>query len=399
MRQLAALLTALVVSCQGKSPEEAAHQFDVQTTDNFKTRGGVLINDQHVLTDLKLFENVESAQVLAAGGKGYTTRVLTRSRDLGVAILYVEDDKADHAKIGTAADLMEGAPLVAQVFNAKGEPALVRANFNGWRYHRGHAYLETDADTTDAAAGTGFFGPDGKLIGVQSFKLAPKLTYILPIEYVTHSTAAITKGFLGERKESDTFARTRTEAKKHIEPLPTPLTFETVAYKQAFSRTALVGVLVLLDKKDTPAHAQAVKYKLEAVDLERNRRTIAEGAMDAANVRWFSAPELIKEVSDDMAASFGADWVAKNLAPYDYGELRYRIPFALFCGKVTDSEVHALTLTLADGRSSGEMGFSDLINICTGQEEGEGTALEEAWGMQAQSEPVPKAAPKKRRRR
>ncbi|MBI3179583.1 MAG: hypothetical protein HYZ27_07960, partial [Deltaproteobacteria bacterium] len=337
-------------------------------------------------------------QVLAAGGKGYLTRVLTRNRDLGVAILYMEDDKADHAKIGAAAELTEGAPLVAQVFNAKGEPALVRATFNGWRYHRGHAYLETNADTGDDAAGAGFFGPDGKLIGVQSFKLAPKLTYLLPIEYVTHGTASITKGFLGERKESDTFARTRTEAKKHTEPLPAPLTFETIAYKQAFSRTALIGLLVLLDKKDTPAHAQPIKYKLEAIDAERNRRVIAEGTIDAANVRWFSAPELVKEVSAEMTASFGADWVAKNLAPYDYGELRYRIPFAPFCGKVTDTEVHALTLILADGRSSGEMGFSDLINICAAQEEGEGTAMEAAWGMQAAPEPAPKAAKKRRRR-
>jgi hypothetical protein len=40
-----------------------------------------------------------------------------------------------------------------------------------------------------------------------------------------------------------------------------------------------------------------------------------------------------------------------------------------------------LTLKLGDGRGSGDIGFSDLVNICKGEEEGEGTALEKAWGM------------------
>ena len=44
---------------------------------------------------------------------------------------------------------------------------------------------------------------------------------------------------------------------------------------------------------------------------------------------------------------------------------------------------------------SGDIGFNDLVNICKGAEEGEGTALEQAWGMSSAAPPVAAAPAKK----
>jgi hypothetical protein len=61
--------------------------------------------------------------------------------------------------------------------------------------------------------------------------------------------------------------------------------------------------------------------------------------------------------------------------------LRFRIPFAPFCSKVTENEAHVLTITLDDGRTTGPMQYPDLVNVCTGQEDGDGSAWEQQWGM------------------
>src|SRR2546428_366013 len=104
------LLLALVVTagCKGPSAEEAATQAAVQTTDNFRFRGGVAITDHHVLTDLKLFDNVEAVSIIGAGGKNYTARVFARAKDLGLAVLFVDAGSMPHASLGEAGALSEG---------------------------------------------------------------------------------------------------------------------------------------------------------------------------------------------------------------------------------------------------------------------------------------------------
>jgi hypothetical protein len=381
------VLALFLTACGPKSPRDAAASADLQVSDGFRARAGVAVSSRYVVSDLDLLRSVDVAQLTDKSGTHFDGAVELRSRDLGIVLIQVGRGGLNGAAIGEATLLKEGDEVVAQIFDAKGVPSIKAGKFVGWHYHLGKAYLGTTLETPDDATATGVFGPDGRLVGVQAFKRGRNLTLVLPIGYLVAGDRAPAVNAVRPRAESKKIAAMRLEAQKHTAALPDPLRFEDLTFQQTFSHTALVGALVMLDKKDTPAHTQPVRYKLEAVDAARNRRTIAEGVIDKKSVQWATSPESTATVVKSMTEAFGQSWVEANIAPYDFGVLRYRIPFAPFCPRVTDREVHALTLILADGRKTSDIGFSDLVNICAGREDGDGTALEQSWGMTDTAKP------------
>jgi hypothetical protein len=294
-----------------------------------------------------------------------------------------------------------------QVFEEDGTNATLTGQFVDFRFSEGRVYLETDIETPKDYRGVGFFGADGTLIGLQAFKLAPKLTYIMPIEYLTSGRDALTTAVIGYREDCEAFAAKRKEAEGHPDPMPPPLKYSDLVFEQMFSKTALVGFVSMLDKKDDPAHEKPVAWELEAVDADRNARVIAKGKIESKNQKWDNSAEVKGVMRKDLAQAFGNDWVAKNFDPYDYGDFQYRIPFAPFCAEVKENEVHNLTVTFADGRTTGKMGFSDMVNICRGEEPGQGTDLELAWGLgpkgaqaaESAAPPPDKGAKKKKKRK
>jgi len=193
---------------------------------------------------------------------------------------------------------------------------------------------------------------------------------------------------VGTQEAPEIFSKERAAAGSHPEGIPMPVTLDSLAYDATFSHTALVGQLFVLEKKDAPVHSKPVHYQVEAVDAERRRRVLEEGDLAPANVLWADDAELRKKAEDDLRASFGDAYVKANFEPNAYGALRFRVPFAKICKQVTGQEVHALVLTLADDRRSGDIAFSDMVNVCGGQEDGEGTTLEQSWGFKVAAEPA-----------
>ena len=380
-----ALILALVVmpACEAaQSPEEAATASDVQVSDGFKYSGGVIIKDQHVLTQAAIVKGVEDTSVLDGTKKGHRARVAGRNGDLNTALLYIETGGLAKATLGDSSTLQEGAQLATQVFDQAGKPTVKTGTFKAWRYSEGRALIETDLDTPEIANGGGVFGPDGKLIGMLSFKLGQKFTYVMPIEYILNGPKAITAQVFGEKKDSPGFAAKRAEAEKHTEPMPMPKNYEKLdEFEYSYSKTAIVGWIRILDKKAGGAHTQPVKWKVEAIDESQTKKVIGEGKLDAEHVKWVPQPDKMAELTKEMHTNFGDAWVKENLEPNDYGEIRFRIPTAPFCSKVSDKEVHQITITLGDGRAPQPMGFNDMVNICSGTEDADGGKWEKEWGM------------------
>ncbi|MBI5507362.1 MAG: trypsin-like peptidase domain-containing protein [Deltaproteobacteria bacterium] len=396
MRRGLCFAVVMLAACDGaKTPEEAATLGDVQVTDGFKYAGGVVLTDQHVLTQGAIVKGVEDTSVLDGAAKGHRARVTSRSADLNLAVLYIETGGLQKPAFADSAALAEGAALTAQVFDPQGKASLKTAVFKAWRNHEGRAYLETDFDTPDIATGAGVFGPDGKLCGVLSFKLGTKLTYVLPIEYATHGPKSLTAQIFREKKDSPGFAAKRAEAEQHPEPMPTPKSFDKIdEFEYSFSKTAIVGWMRILDRKGAASHAQPLRYKVEAVNEAQAKRVLAEGHLEASQVKWVAQADEMANLVKNMGAGFGAAWVKENLEPYEYGEVRWRLPISVFCPKVTDKEVHVVNLTLPDGRAPQPMGFNDMVNICGGQEDADGGAWEREWGFPVEVAKAP-AAPKK----
>jgi hypothetical protein len=386
MRRALILAMFLVPACdRAKSPEEAATQSDVQVTDGFKYAGGVIIKDQHVLTQAAIVKGVEDTSVLDGAAKGHRARVAGRNTELNVALLYIESGGLPGATLGDSSTLTEGARLVVQVFDALGKPIVKTGTFKAWRHSEGRALIETDFDTAEIATGAGVFGPDGKLVGVLSFKLGPKFTYVMPIEYIINGPKTLTAQSIGEKKDNPGFAAVRAEAEKHTESMPTPKSYEKIdEFEYSYSKTAIVGWMRLLDKKIGGAHLQPLKWKVEAADEAQNKKLIGEGKLDLADVKWVPQPDKMAELTKEMTKNFGAGWAKEHLEPNDYGDIRFRIPIAAFCPKVTDKEVHNVTVSLVDGRAPQTMGFNDMVNICAATEEAEGGIWEKEWGFSAE---------------
>jgi len=396
-RRALALVVVLSACSSPRSPAEAVAAHAVQISNGFTGRGGVVVAAEWVVGSAAAVPSSGEAQV-TSGGKSYTL-ALVKKGEGGLGLFRVNGGKLDPAPLGDSGMLTRGAKVTTATFGEDGKPSAHTATVTGWRASEGKAYLEIDGELAKGADGGGVFGPDGRLVGVLAFTLAPKLTYVLPIEYLTADDGALAAAAVGKVKPSAAFETHRVEAAKQREPLRRPLAFEKLQVEQTYSRTALVGRIVLLDEAGAKAaHAAPVRYRLEAVDAQKARRTLAEGAVAAADQRWEPLAGRKAELAAATTAQFGPEYVAEHLAPYDLGELRYRVPFATFCKQVTDTEVHALTLTLADGRKSNEIAFADLVNVCASLEDGEGTALEKAWGMGVGAAPAPKVKAGKKRR-
>jgi len=393
-------LVLFASACGPKSANDVAAAVDLQVSDGFRFRGGVAITSRYAVSDLDLLRSVDVAQFADKAGEHFEGAVEQRSKDLNLALVQVASRSLTAPRLGDSALLKDGDIVTAQFFDAKGTPHIVTGKFAGWRYHLGRAYFGTSLETPDDAVATGVFAPDGSLVGVQAIKRGANLTLVLPIEYVVNGNQSLGGVAIHAHSDTKQFSTIRAEAQKHPGPLPDPVRYDELTFQQSFSRTALVGQLIMLDKKDAPAHAQPVHYKVEAVDGERHRRVIGEGVIDKKNLQWAASPESTAALAKSMTEAFGEKWVEANVMPYDFGVLRYRVPFAPFCPKVTDREVHALTLSLADGRKTSDIGFSDLVNICAGQEDGDGTAMEKAWGMaSAPGKPPPGRSARGRGRR
>lgn len=398
MHRRALAVVAVLSACSSpKSPAEAVAAHAVQVSNGFTGRGGVVVASEWVIGSAAAVPSTGEAQATSAG-KSYSL-ALVKKGEGGLGLFRVNGGKLDPAPLGDSGALARGATVTTATFGEDGKPSAHAVTVTGWRASEGKAYLEIDGDLAKGADGGGVFGPDGRLVGVLAFTLAPKLTYVLPIEYLTAYDGALA-ATVARGKPSPAFEAHRAEAAKQREPLHRPLAFEQLQVEQTFSRTALVGRVLLLDGAGAKAaHVAPLRYRLEAVDAQKSRRTLSEGAIAAADQRWEPLPAKKTELAAATTAQFGPEYVAEHLAPYDLGELRYRVPFASFCKQVTDTEVHALTLTLADGRKSNEIAFADLVNVCAAIEDGEGTALEKAWGMGVAAGPALKAKAGKKRRR
>ncbi|MEZ4272552.1 MAG: serine protease [Myxococcota bacterium] len=389
---LGALLAA--AACE-KDPKVCATKYNLRITDGFRSQGGVLISESHFLTPLTLVANIDDIQATAPDGGGLKAKVIKRDPKVGAALVRIRGKKLAGSSIGEATELEPGAQLTTFLPSASGTGEIRTGRISAWVFHEGRAYMQTDLDVTPADLGLGVFGENGKLVGLMALHRGKNLSYVLPIEYLTQGDGAVaihpdTMRVIDKSPLSEAFAAKSQEAAKHTDPLPTPVTFEMIRYMQAFSKTALVGTLTMLDSKANPSHTQPIQFKIEAIDASRNRRQIAAGTLDTANIRWHAPPEFAQQRRSTLVESFGETYAKQYFDPYLYGELRYRLPFAPFCKDVSDTEVHVMVLTLEDNRTSGEIEFSDLVNICKGEEEGEGTRLEEAWGMSA---PAPENHP------
>jgi len=386
---LLALTLPLLSSCN-KTPEEATTLFVVQVSNGFTDGGGVIVAEQHVLVHRNVLRDADKGFVLDSQGRRLKGRVLSEDPELNVTLLYVEE-LTDAADVGLSGELLKGDTVLTQVFDSSGAPAQNKGRVIGWQYDRGKAYMETNLGTPAEARGAGVFGPYGRLIGILAFKLGTKRTFILPIEYMTNGPRAMLSGVLGEQDDDPAFAATRASASKHVDPITVALEYDELAAQRSASRSALLGSLTMLDSKAEPGRTK-VSYRLEAVDDKGAKRVIAEGDIAKNDRRWAPQQEAFTAISAKMADAFGDIWVEDNLEKNDYGELRYRIPVEPFCSSVVDGDTHALTITLADSRTTGRQVFFDMAAVCGGTAGGDGESWEANWFSGAPgADPTPAA--------
>ncbi len=385
--RLAAL--ALLTACS-KSPEEASRLFVVQVSNGFTRGGGVVVADGHVLTHRSILEGADNGDVLDSQGRRLRARVLSEEPELDVALLGVEE-LADAADIGLSGELLKGDSVFTQTYDSTGAPRQNRGRVVGWQYHRGKAYMETDLGTPEEARGAGVFGPYGRLIGVQAFKLGSERTFLLPIEYVTNGPGALLSGLLGEQEDDAAFAATRRSASQQLEPITVPLEYDTLETRRSASRSALVGSIAMLDSKASPSRAR-VTFRLEAVDAKGAKRTVAEGAVPKRDRRWVAQPQELAAITRTMSDAYGDIWVEDNLSQNDYGELRYRVPVEAFCDQVVDGDTHAFTVLLGDNRTTGRQIIFDMAAVCAGTAVGDGESWEASWFSREPAADPPEAA-------
>ncbi len=378
MRRAPFLLPLLLWSCT-KTPEEAARLYNFQTFNGFKSGAGVSVTDQHVLTDLNLFADQKRATVFDAAGKQYGGVRLSKNDYSRVALLFLEDNVVPSASLGTTDALNPGDKLATYAFDEDGKGTLLVGAFRGWQYGEGFAWVTSDIDAPEESVGAGFFGPNGKLIGILAMKRA-KSSYVLPIEYVTNGPKAITSGLLGDKQDSEAFAVHREKGEANSDLIPEPLIYDDIQYEMAFSRTGILAALTLLDSKSNPSGTGAIHYKVEGVDKAEKRTTVVTGTIDKKNQQTASLAEDLAGIKKDAAAVFGDEFVRKEMDPYDYIELRVRLPYSAFCSKVKADQVYVWTLELADGRKVHD-NFNDMVNMCKGLEEAPGDEWEQEWGM------------------
>ncbi len=395
MRKLLLVGLFFILGCEAKkSGSEAALAFAAQISNGFVARGGVLVAKDHVLGHVGAVPASGEAELYGLA-RPYKLGLVRREGDFG--LLRVQGKLEGFAPLGDSGALTEGAKLFFVAFDEAGKAAVRSAKVTGFRAHEGRSYIELSATAPKEISGGGVFDAGGGLVGLVAFSLGEGLTYVLPIEYLTSGPKAVAGSLAGIKEPSAAFARRRDEAKGSPAPLEAPLTYGKLQFEQRYSRTALVGRVTMLRE---PGASLVPSYKLEGIDERRARRVIAEGSIPAGEFRFVSLDEQKEAVIAATGARFGASYVKQHIAPYDYVELRYRLPFSLFCHEVNETEVHALTISLSDDRKSEEIAFADLVNICAAIEDGEGSALEKEWGLGAKAPgKKARAKPYKKRRR
>jgi len=384
VRYLTFILLLPPLACS-ETPEEAmAHTVQVST--GLQRQGGVLLGETHVVTPLAIVERFDLPTVIDQSGEEIESRVVRRDSDHGVALILIKK-KLSGANLGASTEVAEGATVLARVIDADGETHDMIGTTSGYRYHKSTAYLQTDIEIEKEHIGAGVFTAGGELIGILALPRG-KMSYVLPIEYIQNGKEALSnhhelRRAIGVGRDSAEFATQRAEADKHPEELPDPMGFNEIGPVHSFSRTALIGELTMLAKKDQPLKGQRITFEVELLGDER--RTVAEGPIHKSNLRWVPAPDLVAAISTTQEAAFGKDYVAREIEPYDLGFLYFRVPYAPFCAKIKGGGFSALTLSFEDGRSTDEMKYSDLANVCAGKGSEIGTTLEAEWGFKVKA--------------
>lgn len=388
-----ALFAFILSACPSKSPVELATQSAVQVTDGFRSRGGTAFSAEHIITDIDLTKGADLLKVVTADGKTRDANVLYRDAEKGIAVLLVKGGGLDAAALGDSGALKVGDPITAFVYDKDGKGTARTAKFTGFRASQKRVYLETDLVLDENVEGAGIFDRQGQLVGIMQFKLTPKLNYALPLEYAVSEKDAIGQPLV-RHPSSQAFTQQRDSAAEVEKLIEAPLDFGKLENVYSYSRTALIGKLVMLDDPSAVSHSKPVAFKLTATNATRAVRTIAEGKLEAPLTQWAPYPaDKVEAKRDELSKAFGDAYVRDAFSVYTYGELRYRLPFKLFCKDVTAEEVHNLNLTLADGRTTGDFGFADLVNVCAAQEDGDGSVWEREWAMGEGAKGVQPAAP------
>ncbi|HSI06119.1 MAG: serine protease [Myxococcota bacterium] len=388
-----ALVAFLVSGCPSKSPAELATLSAVQVTDGFRNRGGTAFDGDHIVTDIDLTKGADLLKVVTSDGKTRDANVLYRDADRGIAVLKVKGGGLEGASLGDSGALKVGDPVTAFVYDKDGKGSALTAKFTGFRASQKRAYLETDLVVDENVEGAGIFDRSGQLVGIMQFKLTPKLNYALPIEYAVSEKGAIGQPLI-RHPSSQAFVQQRDAAASVDKAIEAPLDFGKLDNVYSYSRSALIGKLVMLDDPSAGSHNKPVAFRMTATNATRAVRTIAEGKLETPLTQWFAYPaDKVDAKRDELSKSFGDAYVRDSFSVYQYGELRYRIPFKLFCKEVTAEEVHNVNLTLADGRTTGDFGFADLVNVCAAQEDGDGSVWEREWGMGEGMKPGEPATP------
>jgi hypothetical protein len=377
-----ALVAFLTSACPSKSPAELATASAVQVTDGFRSRGGTAFSGEHIVTDLDLTKGADLLKVVTHDGKTRDANVLYRDTERGIAVLLVKGGGMEAASLGDSGALKVGDPITAFVYDKDGKGSARTAKFTGFRASQKRVYLETDLLLDDEnVEGAGIFDRQGQLVGIMQFKLTPKLNYALPLEYAVSEKGAVGQPLV-RHPSSTAFIQQRDAAASVDKPIEAPLDFSKLENVYSYSRTALIGKLVMLDDPSAESHNKPVTFKITATNAARAVRTIAQGELKPPLTQWYAYPaDKVDAKKDELSKAFGDAYVRDAFSVYSYGELRYRIPFPTFCKEVTAEEVHNVNLTLSDGRTTGDFGFADLVNVCAAQEDGDGSVWEREWAM------------------
>lgn len=393
--RMLAVLAVCMVACTKPSPRDMAAHADVQVTDGIRVRGGVAISTQYVLTDFSLLRSIDHVQVIDSTGATYSGKTVRRQPDIGLGLIKLGKPIPEiQVQLGDSTLLEKNDSLFAQVFDAEAKPTLVKGSFAKISFHQGLAYLVVHMATQEAHLGAGVFGSDATLVGVLAFNRGPDLALVLPIEYAANNSAnndaAIAKAVFGTRYDNIDFEDLRFDAKETLAMLPDPIRFEDMEVFQTFSKTALIGYLRMLDMPEEPMHKRPIRFGLQAIDAEGNMRVLKTDVLQPEQLKWVSLPKQKANLETMMQNAFGKAWTKQNIAPYEYGELRFHIPYKPLCKQVALKEDVLLNMFLHDGRSSGDIRFSGFRDVCAhAKEQTEGALLEKQWGFE-QEEPVHK---------
>ncbi|OGR12771.1 MAG: hypothetical protein A2341_21800 [Deltaproteobacteria bacterium RIFOXYB12_FULL_58_9] len=378
------LLLLLCVGCS-QTPQEAATQSVVRVGNGLGFAGGVAIAEGHVLTTHDILSEAWTGRLVSGGGQVVTGKVVGRDAEHEVALLRTDGDGILAADIGSSGDLLKSDALVTLVFDDDGNASVRQGRVVRWQYSGGIGYIEADLDVGRNSAGAGVFGPNGRLVGIYAFKVEDR-AFVLPIEYVTNGPDALTASLLGERSDDSAFGPTRKSAAEHQEKIRTKLYYDALVSEYSYSGKSLIVSMTMLDKKASPSRVKSIDYVLEAADSAHERRQVAAGSFSRADQAWIEKSAAFKKIREAMADAYGELWVQDMLDPCDYGDLRVRMATGDICSKTRLGDIHAVSVTLSDGRTTGPLTIFNMADVCGGSGADQGNGWDAAWkGMGADS--------------